>query len=112
MTDAAHHNLFEGACLAALGRALRRVGGVGITPEQCHRDCRPDQRRPCDSHDLPTPNVVVSRSPPTPYSRSRAIIAIDEWLAARHSWRWDHLDANIIPLLLECHFSRDQSDIR
>jgi hypothetical protein len=31
-----------------------------IAPEQSHGDCRSDQRRPCDSHDLPTPDVVVS----------------------------------------------------
>src|SRR6267142_6128219 len=42
-----------------------------IATEQSHGDRRSDQRRPCDSHDLPTPDVVVSRCPFSPWPNSR-----------------------------------------
>src|SRR5882762_6377137 len=65
--------------ITRLGRrgtgALLRLNRT-IASEQRHRDCRSDQRRPCDSHDLPTPDVVVSRCPFSPWPNSRKTLGI------------------------------------
>src|SRR6202030_93883 len=69
--NSVYDHLFQVAWLGARRVAARLRVNCTIATEQSHGDRRSDQRRPCDSHDLPTPDVVVSRCPFTPWPYSR-----------------------------------------